>query len=661
VSVRRFALALAACLAGSPLVAAPLPNWAKAQLEAPRPSGDYIPADAEWLIVHDEVVVGATDHGGLRREYRQIFEAIGTRDARLVVAIDYDAAAEKLSGPTIWVPGWSGHVTLDLAQAGVDVPEVGGDFVTANRRVFASTRRIKPGRRVVVTWTVDDTESYPGDELIVPVEAHPTARFVARAVPGSGVTLIRAQPGAAAAQVEEAFVVTDVPAAHEIYPSADPWRPAPIAVVPFVLATRAAPEAVTWAALARKTADLFDGVVVADSTDAIRLKAEALTAGVEGTQAQIARLADFAQSLVYRNVEWGIGAFRPDPPSEVLRSMSADCKGKVVLLKAMLETIGVRSVPVLVRRQAPYLERAPVPTVHAFNHVVLAIDAAAASDSGRLQSGPGAGWTLFDPTDELASFGRAPEGLHGAMGLWSSADGDLFEISLEGGPSQVSADLDVDILTDGSVDFVLRVAGASGYARAALLSSAGTRLTDQIKENAQEALRLEVPGLTVSTVTFDRPDHGTASAPVLEIRGGIEAALQPIGADLFTLSAPLRMLAHALGIPRDTVHRDEPAAESAAGRRWRVNACCSAEAFRRIGTVRLRLAPALRLEERPRMSAISSPWLAASVSNDGDAWSLDVSQPRGDFGTNTLQRRIDDYNALARTLRGVFVVRRIHQ
>lgn len=658
-SVRPIALALAACLVGSPLVAAPLPDWAKAQLEAPRPQGDYIAADAEWLIVHDEVVVGTTGHGGLRREYRQIFEAIGANEARLVVAIDYDAAAEEISGPAIWVPGWSGHVALDLARAGVDVPEVGGDFVTANRRVFASTRRIKPGRRVVVTWTVDDKESYPGDELIVPVEAHPTARFVARAHPGSGVTLIRAQPGAPTAQVDGEFVVTDVPAAHEIYPTTDPWRPAPIAAVPFVLATRAAPEAVTWAALARKTADLFDDVVVADNPAAVRAKAEALTAGVEGTQAQIARLAEFAQSLVYRNVEWGIGAFRPDPPSEVLRSMSADCKGKVVLLQAMLATIGVRSVPVLVRRQAPYLERAPVPTVHAFNHVVLAIDAAAASDGGRLLSGPGAGWTLFDPTDELASFGRTPEGLHGATGLWSSIDGDVFEISLEGGPSQVSADLDVDVLADGSVHYVLRVVGGSGYARAALLTSSRTRLTDQIEENAQEALRLEVPGLTVATVTFDRPDHGAASAPVLEISGGIEAALQPIGADLFTLSAPLRMLAHALGIARDTVRRDEASAETPAGRRWRVDPCCSAEASRRVGTVRLRLAPALRLEERPRMSAISSPWLAASVSNDNNGWSLDVSEPRGDFGTDTLQRRIDDYNALARAARGVFVVRRI--
>jgi len=662
-SVRAVPALAVACVAALATIraGAATPEWASAPLAAPLPTGDYIGSTDDWVVVSEDVLVGVVAGGGLKVTHREVLASIGRKAANLVLAIDYDDSAERLTGPTIWVPGIFGRVALDSEKRRIDVADVDAEDVSALRRRFVSTAAIDPGKRVAVTWSIEQLAPFPGELVIIPVNFHPTASFTVRAESDAPLTLLSITPGAAPTQIGSGgFAISAVPAEKEIFVGKDPWRPAPIGAVPFVFATRSPADEITWPRLAQRTAALFSAASNDDALGSVAEKARELTSNARSVAEKIERLAAFSQSTVYRNIEWGIGAFRPDAPSEVLRSMSADCKAKVVLLQTLLRAIGVASTPVLARMSASYLGADVVPTAFAFNHVVLAIDAPReVGDAARLTAGPGAGWLLFDPTDELGSLRRAPIGLTGTFGLWVAPDGDRFDIATARDPEPLRADLTLQVLADQSARFDLTVSGEGGYASAARDNSMGGQVHERVQRYAQESLRLRVPGLTIDSVSFAAGDVAAVPPPELRLSGSIAAPLEPLAGNLYGLAAPTRIVAHALGVAPDGYRRDEPAPRTEAGRRWRVAACCSADARRFSGSVKLVLAKGWRVEQRPQMTGLRSPWLDGDVSVDGDVWTIEFAQKRGAFGSDSAQPRLDDWNALAKTLRSRFVLQRV--
>ena len=80
-----------------------------------------------------------------------------------------------------------------------------------------------------------------------------------------------------------------------------------------------------------------------------------------------------SREVRYVAIEIGLGSFRPHPPADVLRNRFGDCKDKTFLLRAILDTWGIPSYPVLVRTRnlGPLAEDAP--SAAPFNHVVLAV------------------------------------------------------------------------------------------------------------------------------------------------------------------------------------------------------------------------------------------------------------------------------------------------
>ena len=95
---------------------------------------------------------------------------------------------------------------------------------------------------------------------------------------------------------------------------------------------------------------------------------------------KIAATLAFVQSKV-RYVGPGIGrnGHRPFPPETVLRRLYGDCKDKTTLMRALLAEMGIQSWPALVNTLGEKVLARRLPSISAFDHVILFVDAGAAS------------------------------------------------------------------------------------------------------------------------------------------------------------------------------------------------------------------------------------------------------------------------------------------
>jgi hypothetical protein len=137
-------------------------------------------------------------------------------------------------------------------------------------------------------------------------------------------------------------------------------------------------------------------------------------------------VARFAQrDIRYVAVEIGIGGYQPHAAGEVLANSFGDCKDKATLLRAMLRELGIESHYVLVHTTRGMVEPS-FPTVHAFNHVISAVQLPAEKAKGLAAAieHPRLGTlVLFDPTSTTTPFGSLPEYLQASRGLLVTAQG----------------------------------------------------------------------------------------------------------------------------------------------------------------------------------------------------------------------------------------------
>ncbi len=82
----------------------------------------------------------------------------------------------------------------------------------------------------------------------------------------------------------------------------------------------------------------------------------------------------FVQDQIrYLGFEMGIHGFKPRPPDEVLLNRYGDCKDKSLLLKYLLEKMGIRSTPCLVNTRLQHKIADNLPNYSAFNHAILMV------------------------------------------------------------------------------------------------------------------------------------------------------------------------------------------------------------------------------------------------------------------------------------------------
>ena len=641
------------------------PDWAKPYLKLPVPEGGYIAEDDEWVALRSEVDIGTSPQGGLTRTYRQVLAPKGSKARRLTVILEYDGVVQELVAPTVWIPGAFGYKKLNLKRVGVDIPDLDADMIASGRNLFITTTEIKPNKKAILTWQVIDKEPFPGEDVILPFGPYPAAEFSIRplALPQEAslqLMFVEPRTNSAASLLEEEFVLKRMPALRRFYDRSDRWVAIPLGALPHFFVRTGGGGEPRWRDLALKADALFQLPLDLDAERPWAATARRLTQDAPTTGEKAARLAGFVQSLTYRNVAWGVGAYRPEPPSETLRTKSADCKGKALLLHALLSEVDIPSVPILCHVGPNYRDVPVVPTILAFNHVVLAIETPGGAQlPAALTEGPGEGWVLFDPTNPLSTFGLPPPTLEGSQALWLDADaGDPFTVKTKvPGSWSVRATLDVALDGPQEAAFDLFVEGYSGFTSTLAGKKIYQEDPERFRRRCQENLRSIAPGIVVKEAQFHPPDHQTGQKARLELRGRIPTPFQEVGGQLFTLASPVSLMGLVLGVPASGFKRgftpdDEPV-ELPEG--WRPERCCESFTSHLSGEITLSLPAGWSIKARPEIRSIDAPWMKAQIEND-PGWAVTVELRRGRFAPGSQEQRLRDLNAVASVFRQPFLV-----
>ena len=638
-----------------------LPSWAKdldRDLAVVRAShGDHVHPQDTWVILYSEIVIETGAEGLFTLITRKAWQNIGAEEQSLRVNVPFDSATETVTGLTLLKQRGKLWTKSTGRNSSVEVPELNPDYVSADRIKVMNANGVRPGNRVFATWKTTSSEVFPRERILMPFETQPINRFVVRA-PDS--VLLRAH-GQRGAVTGGGYELTGIPAFHRVHHTLEPWHASTLTTMPFLFASLRASEP-DWRAAAGRVREMFDAALAQDrqagGTPAYVRKARELTAGLESVEEKAAALATFAQSLVYRNIEWGVGAYKPEPPSEILRTMSGDCKAKVLLLSAMLETVGVESVPVLARLGEAYLDYDGPPTTGIFNHMVLAVRLSGEfGERARLLSGVGAGWILFDPTDSVAAFGLPPSGLQGTLALWLGDSADRFDIEFAEIADRFHVTLDFDVREADVGEFRMTIDGASAYASAAKHNTGPAGLVPRLRRYAEESLRYRLPGLSLAEVLYDPPDHLRGRAARVTLIGSVPEPAEVLTNRLRVMRAPTALIAHAMGLPQPSVY--QPPAGPATGfmADWQSPICCSAEQSWWEARIDLRLPAGWSLAFQPRFAELDNPWISAAVRAEPRAWQVSIRRMRGNFPELPPGRRIADLNRIHGAMQHAFVVR----
>jgi len=110
-----------------------------------------------------------------------------------------------------------------------------------------------------------------------------------------------------------------------------------------------------------------------DPNDALRAKADELTAGVAKPEDQVRAIYEYVSARTrYVGIDFGIGRYKPHAAAEVMADQYGDCKDKDTLLEALLRAKGFSTAPALIGAGIAPVPDVPSPAV--FNHVITTVN-----------------------------------------------------------------------------------------------------------------------------------------------------------------------------------------------------------------------------------------------------------------------------------------------
>ena len=187
----------------------------------------------------------------------------------------------------------------------------------------------------------------------------------------------------------------------------------------------------SWADISTYFLPKYDTASAPDA--ALKAKAEALVAGTTTSWKRIHALCRQAQNVNYISIDLNsaqAGGYVPRPAPQVLRCNYGDCKDKATLLRALLQTQGIESFPVLVYSGDANHVRSEWPAPGQFNHCILAIKVDDTVSVPAQITHPTFGrLVIFDPTNANTPPGWLPDEDCGGRGLiLASSGGELITL-----------------------------------------------------------------------------------------------------------------------------------------------------------------------------------------------------------------------------------------
>jgi predicted transglutaminase-like cysteine proteinase len=169
-----------------------------------------------------------------------------------------------------------------------------------------------------------------------------------------------------------------------------------------------------WSAVSRWFGNLYAPPSV--PTTAIKIETNKLIGGLSSLEEKLRSIANFVQEDVrYVAVEIGKERWEPRDAYRTLNNRYGDCKDKTTLMRAMLRSAGIPSVPVLASTKYPVDSQLPTP--FQFDHCIVAIPLEKREISSKFENAMFDDWLFFDPTDPATPIGVLPWSLQGAKVL----------------------------------------------------------------------------------------------------------------------------------------------------------------------------------------------------------------------------------------------------
>jgi hypothetical protein len=228
----------------------------------------------------------------------------------------------------------------------------------------------------------------------------------------------------------------------------------------------------------------------------------------------------------------GIGGYQPHRAEETLSNLYGDCKDKGTLLRSVLKTQGILSYPVLVNSSEPETVSDDVPSLDAFDHLILAVSlpAGAVPDPAPpalLQTEEFGALLFVDSTNEYASVGWISAALAGKRALIvAGSKGHVLTLpGLDPAVHRVEIDVEVGLRPDGTIGLerTSRCYGEPAETlRAAYRRSSTDRRTELERSVAAtwigasfedyDVVLENADGACVETISWNAPPGGSATA-----------------------------------------------------------------------------------------------------------------------------------------------------
>jgi hypothetical protein len=164
-----------------------------------------------------------------------------------------------------------------------------------------------------------------------------------------------------------------------------------------------------WDDLGKWVNTLLEGR--AEASPQIKQEVATLTASKNTPLQKMQAIAEFVQhDIRYVAIELGIGGWQPHPAPDVFSHRYGDCKDKALLMRSMLQEVGIASFQVEINTERGAIIPETPPHNYGFNHNIIAIKLPDGLNDPSLVATlqhPKLGTILFfDPTDEMTPFGQ---------------------------------------------------------------------------------------------------------------------------------------------------------------------------------------------------------------------------------------------------------------
>ena len=193
--------------------------------------------------------------------------------------------------------------------------------------------------------------------------------------------------------------------------------------------------------------------------------AQDITADKTTFEDKVQSIANFMQkSIRYVGIEIGKERWQPRMADYTYYNRYGDCKDKTTLMRAMLKSVGISSVPVLANSKYPVDRQLPSP--FQFDHVIIAIKVDNQKDISKFHNAVLGDWLFFDPTDPTVAIGEIPWALQGGIVLLGEpGDSILFKLPYPD-PEDYRRKIKLvgEINSDGSFSARVSIAHFGGWA-----------------------------------------------------------------------------------------------------------------------------------------------------------------------------------------------------